>query len=460
MADKENKYRIYEITSQEPYLTEDKIKMALGHKSIKRALWICHDKDTYTEKTVKKEKERLEKQYKEMVMKDDKAFLEMGYKGVPDFETFYKDKHIEEVGKIKPKHWHCYIDVSTSPQTIKTIAKWFDTPSQNVEVKKGAGAFVDCLEYAVHDSESAKNDGKYPYPWEMCKTHGITVEDAKQMVYEKQVRRVKYGRDLTDKESVRMQVLNDGLSLRDASYKYPLLYAEDETTLKKMRSQYLATRMPLPKTRINYYLCGDGGIGKDTMAKGIARTLFPDLEDDELFHEVTDISVPFEGYDGQPVIIWSDMRAYDFIDKFGRGGTFKLFDLTPSRGRQNVKYSATPIVNSINIVNSNQPYLDFLNGLAGEYKDKQGNEHKAEDKKQAYRRFPVIIPINTDFFSIMLNNGWLDANGNFEEYRAYKKVSGNLARLVYDPRVRKLPREKMERAVKDFESKMCGMFPK
>lgn len=64
MADKENKYRIYEITSQEPYLTEDKIKMALGHKSIKRALWICHDKDTYTEKTVKKKKSDLKNSIK------------------------------------------------------------------------------------------------------------------------------------------------------------------------------------------------------------------------------------------------------------------------------------------------------------------------------------------------------------------------------------------------------------
>ena len=148
MADR---YRIFEITSQEPYLTRDKIVAAMSKKSIKQALWICHDKDRYTEKTVAKERKRLHEKYNDIVSNPDDALVALRAEGINDFASYYTKYHKEEAGELKPKHWHCYITV-TPAQEIKTVAKWFDTAPQNVEVKKGAGASSGLLTISLYFS--------------------------------------------------------------------------------------------------------------------------------------------------------------------------------------------------------------------------------------------------------------------------------------------------------------------
>lgn len=91
--------------------------------------------------------------------------------------------------------------------------------------------------------------------------------------------------------------------------------------------------------------------------------------------------VSFDGYDGQPVIIWNDCRAGELIKTLGgRGNVFNVFDTHPSKGKQNIKYGSVNLVNRVNIVNSVQSYTEFLDGLAGEYTDRDGKQIVAEDK--------------------------------------------------------------------------------
>ena len=68
-------------------------------------------------------------------------------------------------------------------------------------------------------------------------------------------------------------------------------------------------RAEIPKFRINYYIDGKGGIGKNVASKALAKSLYPELSDDDLYFEVGGNNVSFDGYDGQPVIIWNDKRA-------------------------------------------------------------------------------------------------------------------------------------------------------
>ena len=140
--------------------------------------------------------------------------------------------------------------------------------------------------------------------------------------------------------------------------------------------KYISERAPMPKTRLNYYISGTGGIGKGLICRAIARSLYPSLkDDDDIFFEVGAQGVPFEGYDGQPVIIWNDRRAYDLLQELnGRGNVFNVFDTHPARGKQNIKYASVNLINEVNIVNSVQDYSEFLDGLAGEYR--QGREHQ------------------------------------------------------------------------------------
>ena len=64
------------------------------------------------------------------------------------------------------------------------------------------------------------------------------------------------------------------------------------------------------------------------------------------------------------------------------------------------------LCNEINIVNSVQPWKEFLEGLAGGYTDKYGEEHEAEDKGQSYRRFPGMIILHEEDYDFMLNKGY------------------------------------------------------
>lgn len=174
------------------------------------------------------------------------------------------------------------------------------------------------------------------------------------------------------------------------------------------RMKYIQQADP-PKTRLNYFITGQGGAGKDLISRALARSLYPQYEnDDDIFFIVGAENSTFEGYDGQPVIIWSDFRAVDLVQCLGgRGNVFRVFDTHPTKQRQNVKYSSINLINTVNIVNSVQSYIDFLNGLAGEYVDRHGNFYKSEDKKQSFRRFPFIIPLYEEDFSLLINKGFM-----------------------------------------------------
>jgi hypothetical protein len=186
--------------------------------------------------------------------------------------------------------------------------------------------------------------------------------------------------------------------------------------------------------RHNFYICGGGGIGKGVASVLLAHALYPDIdnEDDLLFRVGAD-GTTFEGYDGQPVIIWDDCRSYDLLKKLGsRGNVFNVFDTSPHKQKQNVKFGSMNLINAVNIVNSVQPYDDFLNGLVGEYTDKGGNLHTAEDdeKSQSYRRFPFIMPLRADDFDILINRAYMEGNANYEDYIKYGNIRGNFGRLI------------------------------
>ena len=93
-----------------------------------------------------------------------------------------------------------------------------------------------------------------------------------------------------------------------------------ENKLKKHRLEYIASHMEVPKTRLNIYITGGGGVGKDVASRAIARCLYPCIENDEdLFFELGCDNVSYEGYDAQPVNILSDYNhiyiyLYGFLE--------------------------------------------------------------------------------------------------------------------------------------------------
>lgn len=376
----------------EVLLTEEKIQEALDHRTIKDWAYVLHDKDYWND--------------------EDEL-----------------DDPNHPSGEPKPPHWHIAINMPKNATEIDVIAKWFDIPSNFVEMKRGRGAFLDCVEYLTHESMKQQELGKYRYDDNEIKTNF----DFRAAINERNISRSRYGTELTKKEQLRMQILNGEMTLNQVKKEYSLNYIQDMDMLKKLRMEYISDCTP-PLVRHNFYVCGGGGVGKGIASICLAHALYPNIEDEEeLFFRIGAQETSFMGYDGQPVIIWDDFRSFDLIRVLGtRGNVFNVFDTTPKKQRQNIKYGSINLINAVNIVNSVQDWEEFLCGLVGEYTDKNGNFYQAEDdeKSQSYRRFPFIMPLRADDFDILINKGYMDDTNAFDEYMKYANIVGNFGTLA------------------------------
>lgn len=375
---------------------EEQIKDGLAHRSIKHWAYICHDRDPYTQH-------------------DWDEYLERN-----------GDEPAWQVGDAKPRHWHV---VGSCPNKIdiEALAKWFSVPVQQIEVPRGRDAFLDKVEYLTHERTNQQALGKTLYD----DSEVAANFDFRQMLNERNEKRLKYGRDVSPKDEWRYKVLHGEVTLREVCVKDPIAYQNDYATLDKFRLKYINDYAPMPEIRRNFYVCGKGGVGKGLICRAIARSLYPELEnDDDIFFEVGAKGAAFEGYDGQPVIIWNDRRAIDLLQELnGRGNVFNVFDTHPSRGKQNVKYSSISLTNEVNIVNSVQDYREFLDGLAGEYKGKSGEKFESEDRGQSYRRFPFIIPLHEDDFDLLMNMGYWFGTREYDQYFGYMGLRGNMQKI-------------------------------
>ena len=379
-----SQYEVNPKTGEDLHFNEENIKNCISHKSIKQYGYILHDKD--------------------ICIKDDEV---NGY----------------ITGEAKPRHWHVVLRCDDAIE-ISTIAKWLGIPENMIDVPKGRGAFLECIEYLTHEHPKQQALGKYFYPDDEV----IANFDFRKALDEKLEKQLKYGGDLNLKDQMMYDVLYYGKTLAECAKEDPYTYMKNCITLEKYRHKYLAEVAQVPVLRINFYIDGPGGIGKNTASKLLAKILFPNLE--KPYFEVGGSGVNFQSYDGEPVIIWNDKRAVDFITEFGRGETFDILDSHPTDSMHNIKYGQTKLINSINIINGIESYTDFINGLSGEFTDKFGNVFKAEDKSQAQRRVPIILCLEENTFDILINKGVAEGTREFDQYYAYQNLIGNFAMLA------------------------------
>ncbi len=406
-------------TGADLHFSEQNIRSAIDHKTIKECAYILHDKDIYGEDEEAVCIEALGKEYD--------AFGS----DVPDGltkEEYIKREQWVHAGEPKPNHWHIVARCDRAVE-LSVFSAWFGVPENMIDVPKGRGAFMDCVEYLTHENPKQIAAGKHRY--EDSEIHANF--EFRAELDRRALSRAKYGQEVDRKTELRLKVLDGELTLRDVKRNYRLNYIQDRDTLMKFRLEYIQDATP-PKVRHNFYICGGGGVGKGVSSVLLAHALYPDIEDeDDLLFRVGADGTTFEGYDGQPVIIWDDCRSYDLLKKLGsRGNIFNVFDTTPHKQKQNVKFGAVNLINAVNIVNSVQPFAEFLNGLVGEYRDKDGVEHKAElsEKSQSYRRFPFIMPLRADDFDILINRAYMEGGGDYEDYIKYERLRGNFGKLI------------------------------
>lgn len=348
------------------------------------------------------------------------------YKSISEWAYIIHDRDRKEDGSGKPPHFHIVLRIPRSPTSVKNVAAWFGIPENFVNVPKGRGAFMDCVMYLNHEYAPDKTR----YLDEAVKANF----DWRSAVSEYLVQKERSFRRGSRNEKVDewLELLDKGdVTLSDLRAEDPVLYFRNFPVLNRTRNAYLRT-IPAPACRINLLITGNAGYGKSLASRALARQFYKaeKLEDPEIFFEVGDGKVSFEGYQGQPVIIWNDARPQTLLQMLvSRDNLFNVFDCYPSNRRQNVKYDSIALNNRYNIINTVMPWEEFIRGLAGEYTTWDGRSFHSEDVTQSYRRFPAIIPLQPEYYDVLLNNGWLAADGNYREYVEFCRIRGNFGAL-------------------------------
>lgn len=426
---KKTKYRTIEVVifprvmgMSEKETRKHIIKVISKHqKHIREYCYILHDKDVYTEDDVQLLKEKADRQ---------------------------KSNINIVVGQVKPEHFHILIALK-SPAYLSQIANWFGVGENMVDIVGGKDGYIQFAEYMVHENPTSIEAGKHQYERDEVVTNNINIWEE---IDRRKDNLEKYNRELNINEQIILEVRRDGLTIEQAEEKYPLQFAQLEDKIRKARAWFLKHNAEMPKERRNIYIMGEARCGKTTLAKAIARTLIdPDnnLTDDEVFHIVGDNKVPFDNYDGQPVIIWDEWTATKFRKSFNRD-TLKIFDPHPNKSVFNIKYGSVNLVNSINIISCIQPFEEFVNELMASY-DIEGMHFDSEEKNQVYGRFPVYIDVEAALIELYTNGG--DAVGVFDRYHLEMRLDANIREIVTKTEnnlsIRRIILDKISRSILD-----------
>lgn len=313
-----------------------------------------------------------------------------------------------------------------------------------MKIGHGKGAFLDMVEYLVHERPKAVEQGKTHYDDEITVSSGF---DFRKELTDLQRNRAKHGKragKMSQADTMRMHVVRDGWTMRMCREDDPLTYAKIRSTLPPLRLDYLFDSEPCP-FRMNIYVDGPAGIGKSSMCRYIAESMFG-AYDNPYFSIGNDERVSFDGYDGEPAIIWNDFRVTDFIQQFKPQGTYRLLDTHPGKEAQQAKHSRVILTNALNIINGVQPYEEFIAGLAGTYTDKHVIHHHAEDENQVWRRFPMILRIRENDFDVLINEGFVNNDlSSIKTMTMYANVRGFMKAIM-----EKLEGKAKEKVLVDF----------
>lgn len=421
--------------------TEGLIKTVLNHwsKGIKGSAYILHDKDSYTEKEVKDINKRLDNDIQ--ALKDANVWTQ-------EKEDELQAKKVA-VGEHKPDHWHILLDFGTNPKSVSAIATMFHTiPSMVNKVMGGKKGFASFLAYLTHITPTAMNDGKFEY--DTSEVKGLKFPETGEYdgfsTYEDFANAYLEGTFITDvtaKDVLQGRITPDELMVKDPDY-----FLKHETMIRRARVNYNNSK-PTPTSLFNFFVGtgssdregSQGRIGKGIMCKALALSylanMFPNIDftamtEDQLkkkgyIYWAGGAGVPFQGYDGQPIVIWEDCRAFDLIKAFGGiNNVFKALDTHPKPIGLNIKYGEVYLKNSIFIFDGAQTYEQFIDELTTKWvqdMDSSGDIHNVmkvnEDQSQAKGRFPFILEITPSTISATVQLEYLIGTTKYNSRKTF-----------------------------------------
>jgi hypothetical protein len=391
------KGRVFMITTDwvhpdtgQTLITPERVEEVIARKGNLRTAWVNHDKDPYTSEDLEKNPRAV-------------------------------------AGHAKPAHVHI-VEERKNETRLSAVARAYGLSPNFIKIKKGHGVFLDLVEYLTHEHPKQQTLGKHRY--DDSKVHANF--DFREAVDEHVASRGTGGKGRNTKklDGLMLAVMHGESTLRQVRRDHPLEYARNHRKFHDLRRDFMLSSPP-PSVRVNYYMHGESGTGKSTLARMFARALYPHLDPEECYFDAGDPKVMAQNYGGQPVMILDDYRPKDLIFGFGsRTSVWRAFDTSPGRADVNIKNGAVRMVQSVNIVTGVVPYKQFLTELAGSYQGPDGVAHEAEDDRQAFRRFPFVTEVTAEAFEFYANKGFFDGTDEYRQYQQLFTMKCSMRRLA------------------------------
>lgn len=404
---------------------DDIINNLKRYKTLGDWAYCIHDKDVYTQDAIDNLCASLASSARKQGIKDDLALNE------------YINQNLNvKIGDKKGRHIHVVCRPKRGVE-ISEVVKWLGVPENFIlTINEGKGrttGFWDCVRYLTHEDEEQQKLGKFLYPDSEVFTSD-SISNWRDVLNTMKIDEDKYGKGRSISERFIIDVLKYGKSISQCySEMDEIMFLSSLHKLQNSRQQYLINNAPLPNTRINVYVYGVGGAGKDVFCELLSHFLYPDVKNiNDVVFGIGGGSSTFDKYDGQPVVTWSDVRASDLISAIGRRAVLTAFDPHPKMqsGNVNVKFGSTRLINKFNIVNGVDNPHKFIKDLASSYSDSSGVYHNAEDNniEQFYRRFPIIVWLSSNKYRIMLNTAVYSGLPDYRNYD-YHEYAGSFKEL-------------------------------
>ena len=350
-------------------------------------------------------------------------------------DFYYPQK---QVGDLKELHVHVALRFKNA-RAIDEIARWFGIPVNMIDVLKGRNAFEEAALYLIH----AKQQEKFQYMPDVVRASFNYAEwlESYQLKIEMHE---KYHMAIEDIYDIANMVAHEGWTLQkvEEMISTPMLIKHTRL-FGEARARYIYEHFDMPSCRFVFYVEGDGlgGAGKSVATKALCKQFAREYGADprknvgelkEYIYKVGQKGVPWQRYDGQPIVYIDDRTAYDILADFGgHDGVKNLFEQFPEKEITNIKYGDACIVAKYIVINGIQSYEDFVNGLNGTYKTRSGETVVSDtDVTQYTRRITGIIKIANDEITALFNKGVMQDTREYTQYIAIMTRKYNFVNAV------------------------------
>lgn len=349
-----------------------------------------------------------------------------------------------ETNTTKKEHYHILLKLAQANKnsnkniTVSAIAK-------QLKVEKNVIEILDCpyfsyhIKYLIHQQPKFHERGRYS-------------KDKIQIVRNKTRKTLEdylsEDSDIKKNENYYIsEIVNNRMSLEDVFEENEVLWCKKLNVLTNAEAKRVENT--IPETRVVYYITGDTGQGKTTLAKLLAKGLF--LEDvkkhkivknkklHKLVYFVGSKNVAFDRYNNQKVMIFDDIRSDTIKDFGGVEEAFKLFNNQPNGESFNKKFGKV-------VINSEVMFLTNIEDIDTFISKTMENE-PLKVRNQLYRRIPVIIDVRGNQLVIKVSNyiiSQLDKNYKAgREHNIYQDVLTidiDLFSLIKDENIKNISR--------------------